>query len=418
MSVIDCKKMIVNLLEKIDCLRDESLSAGTKFRLMGLVADIAEVAQTLQEKVLTRVSQEVVLDADVDIDYVELSEEVLAKELPERTDAEEAIREQSHLVNEALGGLSCVLEQIADQLERRHKDEEYVKLYEAEKKRYMASRTARKTRRTFEEWKGYACYGYPQLENIEEYRVEKLLKMFEKGVLASQVEHIQRAKRYPDEVDFDQIDENPKITKTVFHHYAALRKLVDFKDGCLVVNPARVGAHFYACRHEANAKADRTNFLIYMHKVELAQEEYRRLLTAQQESAANGVQEVEQLNFFAPSKHLKLLLAEEWFSVLTADEESYTSQWTEQFVEALLHSEWGEQIARDWAVKDKRLTLKCMIIGCLKDAGVLRGSYNQIARLLDMDGENPATLAKYLGMGKKQAYADWIVGYVKGASSD
>ena len=51
-------------------------------------------------------------------------------------------------------------------------------------------------------------------------------------------------------------------------------------------------------------------------------------------------------------------------------------------------------------------------------ARVLRGSYNQIAKLLDMDGENPATLAKYLGMGKKQPYADWIVGYVQGASSD
>ncbi len=25
---------------------------------------------------------------------------------------------------------------------------------------------------------------------------------------------------------------------------------------------------------------------------------------------------------------------------------------------------------------------------------------------------------KYLGMGKKQPYADWIVGYVQGASSD
>jgi hypothetical protein len=130
---------------------------------------------------------------------------------------------------------------------------------------------------------------------------------------------------------------------------------------------------------------------------------------------ASTTQEAEQLNFFAPSKHLKLLLAEEWFAVLTSKEECYTPQWTEQFVEALLHSEWGEQIARDWAVKDKRLTLKCMLIGALKDAGVLRGSYNQIAKLLDMDGENPATLAKYLGMGKKQPFAEWVVGYVKAA---
>ena len=54
----------------------------------------------------------------------------------------------------------------------------------------------------------------------------------------------------------------------------------------------------------------------------------------------------------------------------------------------------------------------------LKDAGVLRGSYSQIAKLLNMDGENADTLAKYLGLGKKQAYADWITEYTNPALSD
>ena len=161
MSGIDYKDLIVNLLEKVDILKEEKVSAGTKYRLMGLVADIAEVAQTLEEKVLRKVSEEVVLDADVDIDYAELSEEVLAKELPERTDVEEDVREQMHLVNDTLGGLNCVLVQIADQLERRHKDEEYAKLYEAEKKRYMGSSTSKRMKKDYEEWKDYACDGCP-----------------------------------------------------------------------------------------------------------------------------------------------------------------------------------------------------------------------------------------------------------------
>ena len=50
MSMIDCKGMIVSLLERIDSVREEKVSAGTKYRLMGLVADIAEVVQGLQEK--------------------------------------------------------------------------------------------------------------------------------------------------------------------------------------------------------------------------------------------------------------------------------------------------------------------------------------------------------------------------------
>lgn len=378
---------------------------------MGLAADITEVTQALQMQVLDVVSHEAVVDADVDIDYTELAEQVLAAELQEWVDAEEMVREQTRLVNEALSALSGVLMQIVEQLERHHKDEEFERLYEAEKRRYLSSGTAYRARKMFEEWKDYECYGHPLQENIEDYRMGKVLQMFEKGVFNTRVEQMQRAKRYPGELDFDQLEDDHKMKKTAYRHYAVLRKLVDWSDGCLVVNAARVGRHFYACRHEENAKANRTNFLKYMHKVSLAQEELRRLLVAQEEKARSGSKE--PLNFFAPSKHLKVLLADEWFSLLTTNEGRYNQEWTDGFVEALMHSEWGEQIARDWTVKEKRLTLKCMIVGVLKDAGVLKGSYNQIAKLLDLDGENPATLAKYLGMGKKQGYTEWITEYVK-----
>ncbi len=407
---IDRMEIFKDIFAKIEAVKAEKPTAGTRFRLMGLVADIAEVTQVLQRDVLDVVSHEAVLDADAD--YAELAEQVLAAELQECVDVDESVCEQTRQVNEALGVLNSVLVQIPEQLERHHKEDEFERLYEAEKRRYLSSGTAYRSRKTFEQWRDDACYGHPLQENIEDYRLEKLLKMFEKGVLASQVEHIQRAKRYPGEVDFEQLDEDHPMKKTAHKHYAALRKLVDWRDGCLVVIPARVGHFFYMCRHEENAKANRTRFLEYMHKVELAQEELRKLQQVQ-EVARNTADGAEQLNFFAPSKHLKVLLADEWFSLLTTNEGRYNQEWTDGLVEALMHSEWGELIAREWTVKEKRLTLKCMIVGVLKDAGVLKGSYNQIAKLLDLDSENPATLAKYLGMGKKQGYADWILDYAK-----
>ena len=58
--------------------------------------------------------------------------------------------------------------------------------------------------------------------------------------------------------------------------------------------------------------------------------------------------------------------------------------------------------------------LKCMIVGVLKDAGVIKGSYNAISKVLDIDSDKPsATLAEYLGKGKKQPFADWIINYVE-----
>nr|MCR5780791.1 hypothetical protein [Bacteroidaceae bacterium] len=78
-------------------------------------------------------------------------------------------------------------------------------------------------------------------------------------------------------------DDHP-MKRTAYKHYAALRKLVEWKDGMLVMNPARIGQHFYASRHEENAKQNRSSFLNYMYKITLAQEERARLVEAQAEA--------------------------------------------------------------------------------------------------------------------------------------
>ncbi len=271
-----------DLSSDIEEVKRRALSAGTRFRLMALVADITEVAEGLQQEVLQRVSQEAVLDVDADTDFALLAERVLAMELEA---AAADVHEETQTVNEALGMLSTTLSEVDRQLSRHHRDEEYARLYEQEKRRYLSSGTARRAKQKFEEWKDFECNGSPQPEQIEEYRTEKLLHMFEKGVLASRVEHIQRAKRYPGEVDFEQLDDDHPLKQTLLKHYAALRKQVDYIDGCLVVDPVRAGRHFYACRKDENAKTHRTNFLKYMHKIDMAQEELRRLQAERQEVA-------------------------------------------------------------------------------------------------------------------------------------
>ena len=402
--MMELKNILTGVADRLSSLREERPSAGTKYRLMGMVADITEATETLSKEVLERVKQEAVLDADVDVDFDVVAEEVLSWEL---ATTKEDLLENTQLVNDALGGLSEVLMQISSQLGRHHRDDEYERLYESEKRRYLNSGTPHRARKTFEEWKDL-CHGTPTQDDIDNYRLEKVLHLFEKGVFDVDVTHILRAKHYPGELDIDQLDDDHKLKKTIYKHYAAFRKLVDWQDGYLVVNAAHAGQHFYASRHEENAKSHRNAFLKYMHKISLAQEEYKKLQAAPQEIPENA------LNYFAPSKNLKVLLTEEWFGMLTADEKRFTAKWIHGFVDALMTSEWREQIATDWAVADKRLGLKCMVVGVLKDAGVIRGSYNSIAKLLDMDSENPATLAKYMGMGKKQPFAEWITHYVKG----
>ena len=55
-----------------------------------------------------------------------------------------------------------------------------------------------------------------------------------------------------------------------------------------------------------------------------------------------------------------------------------------------------------------------MIIGAIKDAGVLNATYQTIAERMDMGSELPySTLAQYMGYGKDQPFFDWICEYVK-----
>ena len=278
---MDCKIILTGVAERLSGLREERLSAGTRYRLMGVVADIAEVTEALSEQVLERVRQEAALDVDVDVDFDVLAEEVLSWELVVPGGGLEELTQQ---VNDALGGLNDVLTQISIQLERRHKDEAYARLYDQEKRRYLNSGTSRRVRQTFDEWLYDVCNGSPSMDDINDYVTEKLVHMFEKGVFNTKVEHIRRATRYPAEFDFSLLDDDHKLKKSIHKHYSELRKLVDYSDGCLVVNPVKVGRHFYTSRKEENAKAHRNAFLKYMYKIDLAQQWRQKLQAARTES--------------------------------------------------------------------------------------------------------------------------------------
>lgn len=422
---MEVNNILTRLFERLAGYREERPSAGTKYRLMGLAADIIEVTGTLQREVLDLVSHEAVLDADADTDYVALSVYVLTMELEDKTDGDDDIREQTLLANEALGELSNVLSQIDVQLNRHHKDEEYVRLYESERRRYMNSGSSGRARQKFEEWKDIED-GHPQQEQIADFIVEKLLHMFEKNALAAGVDHILRAKRFPGEVDFEQVEVSQKVTKTVYHHYAALRKIVDYKDGYLVVDPVRVGKYFYLNRHEENAKTHRSAFLNYMHKIELAQDEMRRLeeeAARRQAEAAKRqkkgfrrlAQNAEPLNYFAPTKNLQELLRQPWFKALRTNER-FNQQWTDDFVSALMASAYKDGIAQDWAIQGKRrkvTQIKGYIVGLLSDAGVLKGSYDSIAAKIGLT-DDPRSFSRYMSQGKKQPFAAWVSDYVSG----
>ena len=125
-----------------------------------------------------------------------------------------------------------------------------------------------------------------------------------------------------------------------------------------------------------------------------------------------SIPEAEELNYFGPTNSLQRLLKQPWWTKVRSSKE-YDAQWTDAFVVALMASEWRDAIARDWAVqgkRNKRMQIKGYVIGLLIDAGVLKGGYDSVASKMGV--ENARSLSKYMGMGKKQPYAEWVRKYV------
>ncbi len=132
----------------------------------------------------------------------------------------------------------------------------------------------------------------------------------------------------------------------------------------------------------------------------------------------DGGQEDEELNYFQPQKHLQLLLNGDWFKEIRTDEK-YDESWIDDFLEALMNSEYGEGIARDWSGKEsskrsKRPQIKAQVIGALVGAGVLNGGYDTIAKKVGVM-DNPRTFGKYMSSsnGRRAPYYEWVKEYVK-----
>lgn len=135
-----------------------------------------------------------------------------------------------------------------------------------------------------------------------------------------------------------------------------------------------------------------------------------------QEPAPKAEQQQAGLNYFAPKKVLKELLRGRWFRELRTSDE-YDEQWTDRLIDALMASEWRDQIASDWAGQGRRSKAnktKGCVVGLLIDNGVLRGSYDSVAGKVSAT-DNARTFARYMGEGKRQVYARWFAEAVKEA---
>ena len=404
MMICEYMTRLDDLIKRISGLKERWRSAGRPLYVSSLVADAAELTESLNTDVLERVSHDILLEA-YEGNYTAQAEQMQAL-VPVKVLQADAEDEAACLqLDEALNRLVGVLTQIAAHLERRHSKDEYARLYEAEKRRYLGSGTASRARQRFDDWKEDSCFGQPSIDDIDNYFLEKLVHLFEQGALDSKAEHIKKTRSFPGEVDFEQLDES-KEKKAMFRkHYAALRSMTDWQDGYLVVDPLRVGQFFFSSREETNAKSHRNVLLKYLHKIDMVQQVRKKLLEAER----GGEGQDGQLNYFAPEKNLKVLLSEEWFEIHRTDK-GYDHRWTNDFVNALMASEHRDYIATEWGKNKRQDYIRGCVLGLLKEGGIIKGSMDSIARSAGVC-ENYRTFSKYMGQCRQEPYAQWVQDY-------
>ena len=177
-------------------------------------------------------------------------------------------------------------------------------------------------------------------------------------------------------------------------YYSALRELFEYKNDIVVPHPGRIGKYFFKHRKEVDAK-QRVALFKFIKMIELIEEEKK------------PKPKVEELNYEGIITAMTRTYFPKCEDALC---EGYNMDWLVNYITDLMNSNFKDEIARDWAIVNKRNTLKGIIIGALKEAKVFKGNNSSIAKLLN--SEDYKTLAKYIGKAKSHVIGEWTMDYV------
>ena len=220
-----------------------------------------------------------------------------------------------------------------------------------------------------------------------------------------------------DKVDEEKLrkllDPDYKTPDNLKKLWAKLKKFIELKENVMLV-PKRGLIRKHVLKHFDELNGDHFSALFRLEKLlTLMHQDMVKLKPELAKHLVNNTIQKEEKNYFAIVKNLSEKLMKDWFWDYRTGKK-YNRSWIENFLNALMESEWGDAIFKDWRRESSRLKLICKIIGTLIDANVLDVSYNAVAPMLNQEELPSETLANYIGLGKKQDYFTWICEYVKG----
>ena len=220
--------------------------------------------------------------------------------------------------------------------------------------------------------------------------------------------------------DIDAVDEeklhkllspDKKKPEQLKYLWAKLKKFIEVKENVLII-PKNECIRKYIIKHIDNITSEhfralfRLNYLTKRIHEDMVKErpELKKYLDTNDDSDIFGIMNA-----------LTRMCQQQWFKDRRTDKK-YDDAWIGSFFSALLHSEHRATLLELWQDADKRQTLKGVIIGCLKNAGVIDDSDLKIAKdYINGSFRENKTFSTYIGRCNRREYKGiktWISDYV------
>ena len=391
-------KKLEDAERKIKSFTADMTTEGMRFYLLFLLHEIKRTNEFFID-VETLVNQTEftadMLEIDADVDYLERAGDKYWQ-LPQKG-GEDCIRSLYDDLEDIIGQLCHRLQRIGHrQCGRELTLADGERLYREEECKFGLSE-ALKVAADFSRWK-CDCEDDPEiiLKRLEGKKLAELKAFFKSGFLGCKI--AQQSEMdfsiYRGEVDMERL-KSISDNMDVEAHYSAMREFFHCRNGVLVPRKDKIGKYFFKHRKEMG-RAHREACFRLVRMLALIEEE-KKPKTPKEELNYEGIR-IAMTRIHFP-KCAELLC------------NGFDAEWLGGYMAALMGSEYREELARNWAVGNKRDIIVCLIVGALKEAHVLNGTYSDIAR--KMDEANARTLAKYIGQAKRHAITEWTIEYLK-----
>lgn len=213
------------------------------------------------------------------------------------------------------------------------------------------------------------------------------------------------------------LPKNYKIIEDFEHYCAIFRRFAMWEGEVLVLDYDVLGKYLFQYYYdllpeERNAMFELVVTLDLVHQ-SMAK---RRPIVAEQLKSIS-VSSLEDTRYFAVANHIKKVMLSVEMAPYIADER-FTNEYLCKMIDKLMLSEHGDMIVEEWRNVKKQTTLIGNIIGCIKHAGVIKGSDLGVAKaiykiaIIDKN-KNCSNFNSYMGRGRKREFYQWVCDYVK-----